>query len=388
MRILQVPANAGYGGMPLHVLTLSKGLAARGHHIEILSMSSGPMVTEFEKAGFKVAAVPDMGRKSRRDPLSLMRTVQSIRASVARSEPEIIHTHGPRASFFMGLALRGQRRIPLVASAHGSFSQFSFGHEREFNLVKRKARELQYRWIDRMTGRCADLFIAVCEATRNDIVERLGVPEAKVVIVHNGIEENRVDAETVKALRAGFGCEADDRLVVFVGRVAFHKGVTYLADAAESIIKQVPAARFLAVGEGPMEEELKQRAGKPLLAGRLMLAGRRTDAVEIIASSDLLVLPSLSEGLPLTLLEAAMTGKAMVGSNVGGISEVIIDGETGLLVPPRDDRALAAAISRLLADDDEREKMGIAAHRLWSEQFTAGVMIDKIEAEYVRLLAS
>lgn len=386
MRILQVPANAGYGGMPLHVLTLAKGLAAKGHEVEILSMSDGPMVSEYENAGFKVTVVPNMGRKTRRDPLSLIRTLRFIKAAVARSGPDVIHAHSPRASFFMGLALRGRGRIPLVATAHGSFSQFSFGHENEFSVIKSKAREFQYRWIDRLTGRYADLFIAVCEATRSDIVDGLGVPEAKVVVVHNGIEEHCVNTLDVKSMRADFGYEAEDKLVVFVGRVAFHKGVSYLADAAESVLQKVPAARFLVVGEGPMEKDLKRRAGKYPLAGRFTLTGLRTDAVEIVAMSDLLVLPSLSEGLPLSLLEAAMSGKAMVGSDVGGISEVIIDGETGLLAPPRDARALAEAISRLLANDEERKKMGIAAQRLWRKQFTADAMIDRMETEYSRLL--
>lgn len=386
MKILQVPANTGYGGMPLHVLTLAKGLAARGHEVEILCMSDGPMVSEYEDAGLKVTVVPSLGRRMRRDPLTLMRAVRFLRAAVVKSEPDLIHTHGPRASFFMGLALRGRRRTPLVASAHGSFSQFSFGHKSEFGVLKRKARELQYRGIDRLTGRYADLFIAVCEATRRDIVDGLGVPAVKVAVVHNGVEEHRIDAEAVGAIRTRFGYDAGDRLVVFVGRVAFHKGAGFLADAAESVLEQVPAARFLVVGEGPMEDDLKRRASTGPLAGRFTLAGRRTDAVEIVAASDLLVLPSLSEGLPLTLLEAAMTGRAMIGSDIGGVSEVIIDGETGLLVSPRDTRALAAAISRLLADDDERKKMGAAAHRLWKKEFTVGGMIDKMEEEYSRLL--
>ncbi|MBI5870704.1 MAG: glycosyltransferase family 4 protein [Actinobacteria bacterium] len=387
MRILQVPANAGYGGMPLHVLTLSKGLAARGHVVEILCMGDGPMVSAYERAGFKVTVVTHLSSKSRRDPLTLIRTIRFLRAAVARSAPEIIHTHGPRASFFMGLTLFGRRRIPLVASAHGSYSQFSFGHETEFGVLKSKARGLQYRWIDRLTGRLADLFIAVCEATRKDIVEGLGVPEAKVVVVHNGIEDHRADAATVKALRAGLGYESGNRLVVFVGRVAFHKGVGYLADAAESVLMKLPEARFLVVGEGPMEEALRQRAEKPPLIGRFTLMGMRTNALEIIAMADLLVLPSLSEGLPLSLLEAAMSGKAMVASNVGGVSEVVVEGETGLLVNPRDSDALATAISSLLNNDDERENMGAAARRLWEMQFTADGMTGKMEEEYFRLLA-
>lgn len=388
MKILQVPANAGYGGMPLHVLTLAKGLAARGHEVEILCMSDGPMIPEYEDAGLKVTVVPSLGRRMRRDPLMALRVIRFLRDAIAGMEPDIIHTHGPRASFFTGLALRGNRRPLMVATAHGSFSQFTAGNEDEYGGMKRWIRNRQYRYFDSMMSRAADRVIAVCEATRNDLVGELGVPAGKVAVIRNGIEEHYSNDDVMLAIRREFDCGAGEKLVVFVGRIAFHKGMVFLVEAAKTVLAGAPRTCFVAVGEGPMEDELRRRTSVIPLAGRFTFTGRRNDAVDIIAASDLLVLPSLSEGLPLTLLEAAMTGTAMVASDVGGMPEVVIDGETGLLAPARDIGVLARAITRLLADDGEREKMGAAARRLWEKEFTTGMMVDKMEEEYRKAIAA
>lgn len=385
MKIIQITANAGYGGMPLHVLTLARGLRQRGHQVQILSMSEGPMVRKFAADGFPVAVAPALGRKMDLNPLTWLRAERFVRDSVARSRPDIVHSHGPRAHLFAGLALRGNSSAPLVSTAHGSFAQFALGHEREFGDLHKRLRLLKYESMERLTGHLADRFIAVSEATRRDLIELAGVPAAKVEVVYNGVEEQNFVEKQLQELRLRLECRPGDQLVVFAGRLAYHKGAGFFTVAAETLTKP-PNVRFVIVGEGPMETEIRRRAARPPLAGRLTLTGRREDAVAIIASADLFVLPSLSEGLPLTLLEAAMCGRAVVASNTGGMPEIVKNGETGLLVPPGDATALAESIVSLLSDQREREKMGAAARQLWERKFTADVMVDKLEKTYSSLM--
>ncbi len=386
MKIIQMPANAGYGGMPLHVLTLARGLIMRGHEVEILSMSDGPMIEKYKADGLAVTVVPGLGRRMGGNPLAWLRAEKFVRDVIASRKPDIVHSHGPRAHLFAALALRGNSRVPLVATAHGSFSQFALGHELEFGSLHKCLRKLKYKSMDRLTGRFADRFIAVSEAGRRDLIEGAGVPALKVELIHNGIEEQKIDPAQSQDLRREFGCQTGDKLTVFVGRLAYHKGAGFFADAAGEVSRRLPNTRFVMVGEGPMETELRRRSEVVPLAERLIIAGRREDAVAVIAAADLFVLPSLSEGLPLTLLEAAMGGRAMVASDVGGIPEIVRDGETGLLTPPGDKRALTGAIKRLLINKAEREGMGTAARHLWSREFIADKMVDRLEELYANIL--
>ncbi|MHB9111511.1 MAG: glycosyltransferase family 4 protein [Thermoleophilia bacterium] len=385
MKILQVAANSGYGGMPFHVLTLSKGLKERGHEVELLSLDEGPLLDEFIRAGIPVTSVPFLGRRTRRDPVTLLKSAGLVRKTIHGKNPDIVHTHGPRAHFFVDMAQLFTNGPAVVSSVHGSYSQFISGNRGEFGYAASTLKKMQYGGIDKFTARRSAMIIAVCEATRRELIQSLKIAPDKVRVVSNGIEERRVEPQAVEALRREFGCGDNEKLVAYVGRIAFHKGTGLLAEAAEIVAADMPEARFVAVGEGPMVEGLRSRTAAGPLAGRFIVAGRRRDAVDVIAASDLLILPSLSEGLPLTLLEAAMTGTAMVASDTGGIPEIVIEGETGLLVPVGDRRRLAAAIERLLADDQERVSMGAAARRLWERRFTVPRMIDGVEEIYLKV---
>jgi glycosyltransferase involved in cell wall biosynthesis len=156
----------------------------------------------------------------------------------------------------------------------------------------------------------------------------------------------------------------------------------------KQIVVQMPNARLVMVGIGPLEDEIKANCAEGTLAGKVMLAGSRTDAPAIVAASDLMVLPSLSEGLPLTLLEAAMQGRAMVASDTGGIPDVVRPGSTGLLVSPRSSASIANAVIELLQNDERRRRLGQNARKLWEENYTADVMTDRMENLYNDLLAA
>lgn len=369
----------------MHVLSLSKGLKARGHEVEVLSMCEGPLVPEFEKIGVPVTVMPGLGQRARKDPLLAAKTVNRVRKVFRRSHPDIIHSHGPRAHFFTVLSSIGMKRPVMIATAHGSYKQFVVGHV-ETTRLKSRVKQIQYGFIDKYTTHLTDSTIAVCEDTRKDMVEDLRVQPGKVTVICNGTDETIITPDRIEAIRKEFGIETGHRVVTSVGRIAYHKGSHNLIEAMETVASDLPQARFIFVGEGPLEEELKQRSQSSVLRSRVIFAGSREDAMAIIAASDLVVSASLSEGPSMTLMETAMMSRACVATRVGGIPETVSDGETGLLTSPNDPAELATAITRLLEDDVERMQMGEAARRKWEREFTSERMVAQTEELYNRLL--
>src|SRR5665811_2342941 len=173
MKILQVVANTRYGGMPFHVLTLSKGLKERGHEVELLSLDEGPLLDEFAGAGIPVTYMPLLGRRARRDPVSLFRSAGMVRKTIRGNNPDLVHTHGPRAHFCVDMAQLFQNGPAVVSSVHGSFSQFVSGNEGEFGNATRALKKIQYGCIDKLTARRSAMMIAVCEATGKELTQSL-----------------------------------------------------------------------------------------------------------------------------------------------------------------------------------------------------------------------
>ncbi|MBE0428984.1 MAG: glycosyltransferase family 4 protein [Thermoleophilia bacterium] len=386
MKIIQVAANLRRGGMPLQVLGLSSGLKERGHEVLVLSLDDAPLAPEFRRSGIQVETAAGLGERASRNPLTLARVARRVGEAIRKVEPDVVHSHGPRAHLFTGLAWRSRRNAAWVASFHGSFSQFVEGNEEEAGHFRRRLRKLQYGSLDRLTVRAAGRGIAVCEATRKEMVAELGINPGSVAVVPNGVEEPRLDEAAIQEIRGRFGCGAAQRLVTYVGRVAWHKGARDLIEAMEEAGQKRPEARFLIVGDGPMENELRRRAETGPLRGRARVKGRLDCGAEIIAASDIILLPSLSEGLPITLLEAAAAGRPAVATNVGGIPEIVRHGETGLLVKPRRPHDFAEAILELLDDEPRRLRMGAAAKLLWRQEFTLDKMVDRTEAIYEEIV--
>ena len=153
-------------------------------------------------------------------------------------------------------------------------------------------------------------------------------------------------------------------------------------------VTEVPEARFLVVGDGPERHALEAEAIARGVAGRIQFLGYRADVPELLADCDLFVLPSLFEGLPLSILEAMAARRAVVASDIGGNDEAVIEGETGVLVPPAEPAALAAAIRALLADAPRRQRFGAAGRARVEQEFSAEVMVRRVTSVYDELLAS
>lgn len=388
MKILQVINVSIYGGLSLHALSVSRELRDRGHQVKVVSMLDGPLSPEFEKAGLQYELVNFSGAAARRNPMVIARAYSGMKHAIESFRPDIMHTHGPRAHFFAGRAGKAVGSPVHVASIHGSYRQFTVGGASERSSLSSWVRRRQFGAVDRYIGRIADRLIAVSEATARELIQDLGVPENKVSVIHNGIEEIVVDHGDAETLRRDFAGGDDRKLVAYVGSISAHKGTHVLLEAAALVLSGRSDTSFLIIGAGPLEDELAHRAIGLGLGDSVIFTGSREDAVALMAASDMVVLPSFSEGLSLTLLEAAMMGKAIVATDVGGNQEIVKEGKTGLLTEPGDVKGFARTINSLLDDEACRLRMGAAARKLWEEEYTAPLMVDRFESLYRELLES
>jgi glycosyltransferase involved in cell wall biosynthesis len=235
-----------------------------------------------------------------------------------------------------------------------------------------------------------DRLICVSEGVRDSYLE-VGVDPRKIRVVRNGIRPAPARSRP-RRTRAGLGVAEHRRMVLTVGRMIDVKGHLFLLGAVEKVVRRYPQALFVWAGTGPMEDELRERVRRDGLEHHVMLAGQRSDVPDLIAASDLLVLPSLVEGLPLVVLEAMAAGRPVVGTRVCGTREVIRDGITGRLVEPGtldgggDTEALAAAILQPLENPALQEAWGRVGRALFEEAFTCERMARDTAAVYAELV--
>ncbi|HYP20392.1 MAG TPA: glycosyltransferase family 4 protein [Chloroflexia bacterium] len=234
-----------------------------------------------------------------------------------------------------------------------------------------------------------DAIICVSEGVRRTYAEA-GVPEDKLRVVLNGIPitPERHDSNTAACrVRTELGLDPGSRLVLTVGRLTEQKGYTYLLDAACIVAAELPGTHFLLAGEGPLERQLRARAGACGASSNVHFLGPRPGVAHLMSACDLFVLPSLFEGLPLVVLEAMSAGRAVVATHVCGTEEAVADAVTGRLVPARDPNALAEAITYALLNHEVRDAWGVAGRERVNVQFTASRMAGEVAAIYDALLA-
>lgn len=285
--------------------------------------------------------------------------------------PDVVHAHDPHAVAVAATALSITSPSPmpvLVASrrieyriAVNSFSRWKYGQ--------------------------VDCFIAISEAVRDRLVAD-GVPRSKTTVVHEGVDVERIVHLPTANVHAVFYLPTHAPVVGNVGALVPQKGQHHLIDAAAIVVKRIPDVRFVILGEGELRPQLEEQIRRKHLERHVFLAGFRPDALELIKGFDLFALSSLHEGLCTSLVDAMAAAKAAVATEVGGVPEVMVDGETGFLVPARDHEAMAAKIGLLLKDEALRARMGEAALHRARELFTVERMVEGTVATYEALIAA
>jgi glycosyltransferase involved in cell wall biosynthesis len=266
--------------------------------------------------------------------------------------PDVIHTQLSRADW-IGRVVGRSLGVPVVSTIQNVHSRM---YAAEFSPVTGRIGA----GLDRLTSRWASRCIAVSSGVAADL-GRSGVPADRVTVIFNPFDRDRAgqrgDRETARRF---FGATGDDPVIGTVALLKVQKGIRDLVDAARIVAASHPRARFVHVGGGPMDGEVRAWIAAAGLTDRFTLVGWVDDPLTLLPGMDVFVLPSHWEGLPIALLEAMAAGVPVVGTAVPGIEEVIVDGETGRLVPARDPVALASAMLELAASSALRQQYGHA----------------------------
>jgi glycosyltransferase involved in cell wall biosynthesis len=291
--------------------------------------------------------------------------LRDLARAIRAESPEIFHAHlvWPLRCT-RGIVAARLARVPTVIATQQLYSR----------PIGRKNRARQW-----LVSMLVDRYLAVSEAMATELREFVARP-GRVSAVRNAIDVERF-AQAAPGLRAELGGDDGRVLVLTLARLDFQKGLEFLIDA----VREVPGALFLLAGDGPDRSALESRARECGVEDRVVFLGHRDDIPELLAACDLFVLPSLFEGLPVSVLEAMAAGKPVVATNIGGTNEAVVDGVTGTLVPAANTGALATAISLLACDPARRAVMGGAGRERVTEFFTAGYMAGRIMAAYEEL---
>jgi glycosyltransferase involved in cell wall biosynthesis len=339
------------GGIEKHLLTLMQGLAGRGYRTAFAGPADSWLMDQVRAHGLSGYHLPMHGMF---DLWSALRLVSLAR----RVGADLIHSHATRGARYARFA-GALTDIPVVSTAHSTNAGKHFGG--------------------------ADRIIAVSKAVA-DFLETCGYDRERILIVHNGAPDIRRVPST-RALRQELGIPPDRPLIGLVGRFIRDKGHDIAIEALSRL--SVPAHLAL-IGDHatPWGRDVRLRSHSAPAPNRIHFAGFRDEVQELLGDFDLLVAPSRREALSLALIEAAAAGVPVVASRIGGIPEVVLDGETGILVAPQDPASLARAIESLITDPALRMRLGQAARRRYEDHFSLQRMLDATEEVYHGLLAA
>jgi glycosyltransferase involved in cell wall biosynthesis len=321
-----------------------------------------------------------------------LKAVFGLRRQLVRLKPDIVHVHGLKSDGFLATVAAKWAHVPrLLVAIHGSTADTISGYQAAHQKLR--------RWIvghilEPTTLRLADAVYCVCDAMKNQPRIRRHAKARLRDTIHNGVQVSPVVNKSV-SLRKSFGFADDDLVLLYTGRVTRDKGLEVLADAMRAIVRGELAAaqsvhdrvKLLLVGDGQAFEEIRACFQPLIESNHVVMTGTRADIDDLNAMADIFVFPSFHENLPFSLLEAMNAGRAIVATAVGGNVEVVIDGETGILVPARDTTALVKAILRLATDGELRQRMGKAGRNRVAAHFSADAAIRKTDVLYQSLLA-
>ncbi len=353
-------ARTWRGGQSQVLLTVN-GLRALGHRTALVAHPDG----ELRKRAAEGLDLVPLAPRTEMDLSAAWRLARVVR----RLRPDVVHAHDPHGVAMAALA--------LSMSASGNSPALVASRRVDFHL---KANSLS-RWKHRQV----DCFICASNAIR-DMVVADGVSEERAVTVHEGIDVEHVLAAPPVNVHETLWLPHHAPLVCNVAALVPHKGQRYLIEAAHLVIREMPDARFVIFGEGDLREHLERLIHDHRLEKHVLLPGFRIDILGCIKGCDLFVMSSVTEGLGTSLLDAMACSKAIVATRAGGIPEVVDDGSTGLIVPPRDAPALANAIVTLLNDEPQRRRMAMEGFARVQRHFTVEQMVAETAAVYARVV--
>jgi glycosyltransferase involved in cell wall biosynthesis len=368
---LLVVTNTLRGGTGAHIVRMLEHLA-ESRWQPVLVCQGG---RDFDPSA-RVPLIDDSGRRRfDRFPLAQWRQLRTVHRLVRMHEPALVHAY-----FFWPIIYgRVLKRLGLI--------RYLVENREDQGFIW---SDTDYRLL-RATAGVPDRIICVSDAVREVVLERERTPEDRTVVIRNGIHlpVGAPSPDAIAAARSVFGFGPEHRIVGMVANLEHPvKGASHFVEAVPLIVRRVPDARFLVLGEGREKAALRARAEELGVGDRVVFAGFRSDVQRFYPIMDVSVLTSLSEGLSITILESMSFGVPVVATAVGGNPELVRNGESGFLVPPKDVSSFADAVARVLGDGDMARRFGREGRRIVERDFGLELVASRYEQLYRDVLAN
>jgi glycosyltransferase involved in cell wall biosynthesis len=384
VKVLRVIARLNMGGPALHVAYLTAGLRDRGYETTLvagtLARGEDSMAFVADGLGIEVERIVELQREI--SPLRDVRSVLHLARTIRRVRPQILHTHTAKAGAVGRIAalLAGDARPPIIVHTfHGHVLRGYFGplRSRAFALLERRLAEV------------TTCLVAVSPEVRDDLVGLGIAPREKFAVIRLGIELDdrvRVEENGRDDTRRMLGIPSDAFTVGWIGRMTGVKRTDDVLLAFRSLRERGVSARLCLVGDGPDREHVEQRAHDLGVMRETLFLGYQEDVAPYYAAFDAFVLPSGNEGTPVTTIEALAAGRPVVATRVGGVPDVVRDGEDGFLVDPGDIDELADRLATLAGDAALRARMGAAGREHVLPRYAVDRLVDDVDRLYRSLL--
>jgi glycosyltransferase involved in cell wall biosynthesis len=358
--ILQLRSSSGFFGAENVVIELAKQLSNSNYHpiVGVFEDSRNPHIElaqvaeshNLETKIFKCSGQFDL------------RIVFAIRNFINQRSIDIIHSHGYKANFYSLLATLFNN-VKFIATCHP--------------WIKTNLALKFYSWFDKSLLKKSDHVVAISDEIKDAVLEN-GVARNKISVIENGIDVSRFNIEYDRnELVKEFDITPGNKVIGTIGRLSEEKGQKNFIDAAKTLREKFENLVFMIVGDGPLLDELRTQVSRLDLQDYFIFTGVSENIPKVLALMDIFVLPSLTEGLPMVLLEAMAAKKPIVATDVGAIPRLVLDKKSGCLVKPHDSNALIKAITFLLNNKDERNKMAQRGHEIAVTKYSSEEMAKK-----------
>jgi len=359
MRSVHIDTARTWRGGQNQVLLTVTGLAELGHKAVLVAHEAG----ELRRRASEGLRFVEFAPRSEFD----VHSAWQLAKVVTDLQPEVVHAHDPMAVALTAMALQ-------MSGIRGADAPLVVASRRvDFHLKHHAFSKWKYRHVD--------VFIAASQVIATILVQD-GIPAERIEVVHDGVNLALIDKQPRVDAHGAFWLPSGAPLIGNVAALAPHKGQRHLVDAAARVVRRVPDARFLILGDGELRAALERQIKDLGLDRHVTLAGFRSDALGLMKSFDVFAMSSVTEGLGSAVLEAMACERAVVATRTGGLPEAVDDSRTGLLVPPRDDAAMADAIVRLLDDASLRAQFGQAGRARVARQFSVEHLVAKTVQVY------
>lgn len=361
IRTLHINAEKNWGGGEAQVKYLLNYLRLQGHETALACRRNSAIHTLSKKEGYVVFPLEMRNGFDISSILKLKKIMQSYK-------PDIVHMHTSRAHLLGTLALLLIRHKPIQL------------------VTRRMDYPIKQAAVMRFFYTCMDRVIAISPGVKTALMQS-GLPEEKIELIYSGVDLEKFNNPPDRiSVRKKYALPYNPPIIAIVATMPERKGHIYLLNAMPDILKEFPQTILLVVGDGRRRPQLEELSNQLNLGSNVNFMGWVKNTAELYYGLDLLVMPSLAEGLGVSILEGLAAGLPVVGTKVGGIPDVIQDGKTGYLIPPKDSRAISDMVIKVLRDLPHAQDIGKAGRALVEEKFSALSMSKGNEALYIRLL--